>query len=109
SAVVASTAVLSTVRRVSTASSISTSLQACQVASCLFGSSFGGLRSPVFGRAVEVAAVHFPTANIELLGHGLRSVTHSAFIPGMERIMSHHAAIAVMVYCSARRNTWNHV
>jgi len=56
-----------------------------------------------------VAAVHFPTANIELLRRGLRFFADPAFIPAMERIMSHHAAIAVMVYWSARRNTWNHV
>ena len=48
SAVVASAAVLSTVRRVGTASPISTSLQSCRVASRLVGSSFGGLRSPVW-------------------------------------------------------------
>jgi hypothetical protein len=48
SAVVASAAVLSTVRRVSTASPILASLQSCRGASRLVGSSFGGLRSPVW-------------------------------------------------------------
>ena len=47
-AVVASAAVLSTVRRVSTASPILASLQSCRGASRLVGSSFGGLRSPVW-------------------------------------------------------------
>src|SRR5215471_1212383 len=36
--------------------------------------------------SVEAAAANFPTANLEMLQHGLRSFTHSAFIAAMDRM-----------------------
>ena len=44
------------------------------------------LRSRLFQRAfVETAAANFPTANLELLKHGLRSSTHAGFLLAMAR------------------------
>jgi hypothetical protein len=43
----------------------------------------------IFARAVvETAAANFPTANLELLGHGIRSFAHPAFIPAWDRVRS---------------------
>lgn len=36
---------------------------------------------------VEAAAGNFPQANLGLLGHGIRSFAHPAFLPALERIM----------------------
>jgi len=41
----------------------------------------------LFQRAIlETAVANFPAANLEMLKHGFRSFTHSAFLTAMERM-----------------------
>jgi hypothetical protein len=45
------------------------------------------LQGQLFQRAIiETAEANFPTANLEMLKHGFRSFTHSAFLDAMDRM-----------------------
>ena len=45
------------------------------------------LQSQLLQRAIlETAVANFPAANLEMLKHGFRSFTHSAFLTAMERM-----------------------
>jgi hypothetical protein len=45
------------------------------------------VQSEIFRRAIiESAAANFPTSNLQLLSHGLKSFDHPAFVPAWERM-----------------------